>query len=134
MDMNHIVQIEIGDSSGDGHDKRELFTFSCTHSAFDVREAFRRGSEIVGFNLTEYCEAYEDNSVPQEVFEKLKEHGAISSWLANDIEEYNNGEPYLDQETYVKSYMIIAQKGLPELRYSMRRSPAIKAGGYGLFS
>lgn len=133
MNLNHIVQIEVGDSGGDGHGKHETFTYSCTHDSFEVKQAFKKGTDILGFDITKYCDDYEDNSIPQDVYEKLVELNAIPEWLISYVDEFEE-EPYVDAETYANIYMLTAQKGLPELRYTMRRNPAIKAGGYGLFT
>jgi len=62
-------KITLGDWSNDGHGKKDNFIYQSDSSIEEIREAYKKGAEITGIDLSEICSEYEDTSVPEKCLE-----------------------------------------------------------------
>ena len=70
----HRYVYTLGDWSGDGHEKTEVFTLESSHESSELLNAYRKGVEIIGYDILEYAQEYEDfeiDPIAAESFEKL---------------------------------------------------------------
>ena len=130
-----IIKLVIGDPSGDGHDKTADRLYTVNATAVEVVEAYCKGVDTIGVDITEYCEEYEDSTVPQEVIEKLMSYGLeLEGTLISRLKDCTEPETIClyDQE-YFDAYIITALIGNPTLTFESVALEEVEIGGYGLF-
>jgi len=130
------ITLTVGDDSGDGHDKQEHYTFESNLSKEEVVKAFKKGTKIVGFDLTELCADYEDSEFPEEERNKFLEHVKLTEMDMPNGSHFEEGNPIddcMDTELYAGAYLAIAKLGNPKLETKFIESDSIAIGGYGLF-
>lgn len=131
--MNTMIQIMVGDMSGDGHNITETTSIKSNKSYDDVREAYKKGCEIVGFDLTEtVCKEYEDSHLDEDKAIALQNAGFDLTDLQDfddDLEDIN-----LIAEDFLTLYLNICQIGDPSFQYEYASMRQLKIGGYGLFN
>ena len=126
------VKIEIGDWSHDGHNQSEKHILEVDGST-DIMVDYTKGSKKLGFDLiNDYCEDFEDNSIPREMVHKIRELGFE---LEMDDEEEEDDKYYIYTDLYLKIYLIICKIGNPEFEAEIvaDKDRTIQLGGYGLF-
>lgn len=146
-EKRHDFDIPIGDWSDDGHGKCEYFQASAAKPFKAVCLAYataRAKFKALGFSPEDLCSEYEDNEVPEETVELLKEHGFEihpDDFYAEEFAKLvvwflNQGDPDLD------AMLTPAKKSRPMLRNwdyckAMKTSTAgednLGGFGYGLF-
>ena len=130
--MNKI-KIVVGDWSGDGHSMTSEYTYDCSINKEELQKAFKEGSEIIGFNLSDICEDYEDNKISEDCVEKVFNHLPDFNFEDFTKEEYDNEcDLTLTPDDFVKLYFEIARLG-KNFIYNKVESESINIGGYGLF-
>lgn len=136
--LTHVVNLVLGDWSGDGHSKTDFITIRSSLSPVALAKAYNMGCKIVGFDLSnEVASDYEDSRIRGEELKKLRAAGYTKElddeYPENDSgnEEYD-GTALLDSDTFAEIYLWVAQKGNPKLQYEVDRS-RLDIGGYGLF-
>ncbi len=76
MKNEHLIIIEIGDWSGDGHGQKELYTFASNLPINDIREAYFSAKQKYPKLCPEgFCSDYGDPTVPKEVIEGASKLG-----------------------------------------------------------
>lgn len=76
--MEKLFNIVIGDYSDDGHGKCETVTLKLTADDLSddaLKEAFMKTNEEVGSDLYDLCANYEDGSISEDLYKRLKELG-----------------------------------------------------------
>lgn len=76
--MEKLFNIVIGDYSDDGHGKSQTVTLKLTADDLSdeaLKEAFQKTNEEVGINLYDLCTEYEDVSISEDLYKRLKELG-----------------------------------------------------------
>ncbi len=159
MTQQHIFSICVGDYYGDGHGKfyRTTYTFNCTPEK--LKESYKKGTKILGYNLTDYCSDYGDMLIPLYFWKALAKHKIITRYDSDidpeidldedgwddydhyrtkdnpkDVDEYKKTRKWkTNYYNYVKYYLSICKLGFPKLDYDEHSSPNIGIGGYGLF-
>ncbi len=130
------VKLIVGDWSHDGHEKTKVFFVNVkgVKKEDNLLEAYNKGTELVGFDLTnEVCDDYKNDVLLHEYAAKLVELGLQDFILATPEEdEYENGYS-LDPDTFADIYMFICKLGNPGLKYEILDPPELHIGGYGLF-
>ncbi len=122
------INLIVGDWSGDGHTITENVTISSNCSVDSIRLAYKEGCKILGFDFSEtVCREFEDRFVPEEIVEKLAEHG-IKVKLDEVIDKYE-----LDTKSYTSLYLQIAKLGNDGFNYYIVSGQTINIGGYGLY-
>ncbi len=130
-----IVNLIVGDWSRDGHEKTDRFTVESNLSKAEIAKAYKAGAKLIGFDITEYCKEFEDNTIPIEKLRLLCPFGLI--W--EDLDSYSLEEGEMDglyramPGEYVNFYLLIVKAGNPTFEYSYTKGPDIKIGGYGLY-
>lgn len=132
-----LTNLIVGDWSRDGHERSDTYLISSNLDGPGIKEAFKKGSKIVGFNLTDDVAAdYRSVSLPTELCEKLWDNGhrfglQDGEILADSLDE--NGL-YLWPEAFVEVYLFIVKLGDPSFEHEfVRGSHTINVGGYGLY-
>ena len=136
--LTNQVEIVVGDWSGDGHGKTDTTMIKSSLSGTGIWKAYKKGIEIVGFDLTEFGSDYEDGYLPTEHYEKLLELGCtieVDDYDPKDADEDKPEKVPLYSESYVDLFLFIVGLGDPEFRYKEAdTSDSIHIGGYGLFN
>lgn len=139
--MNRI-QLVVGDWSHDGHNMTCDVFVECSLSRSELEDAFNKGVKKLGVNLTKYCEAYEDSSIPKDVYLKIaavdpsltrSKDGDTGTLKREDDVDFN----YTDDQEYATLWMLTAKAGRPTMEWTLADIPyeqRICIGGYGLFS
>jgi hypothetical protein len=74
--MTQLINIQIGDWSGDGHGQHEDFHFQSNKSIKDVRKAYFRAKNKYPTLCPEtFCCEYEDCAVPNKITKEAKKLG-----------------------------------------------------------
>ena len=131
------ISIVVGDWSGDGHDKTENTLIESNLIQEDLLEAFKIGTERIGFDLTKCCTDYEDNDVTEHI-EQIKPlfDNSITLMEEHGIEEsYRTpGNWIVYSYGYLEIYLRICKLGNPQFEYTKaEEDDSIQIGGYGLF-
>ena len=124
--LKYIVNLIVGDWSLDGHNQTSSVTIESNLSKSEIKEAYKAGTAIVGFDLSsKVCIEYEDYKISEEHLSKLEKCGITV--------ELDDGD--LNAETFALIYLDIAKLGNPDSEFVIVSSKAaINIGGYGLFS
>jgi hypothetical protein len=131
--MDHVINLEMGDDSGDGHGKTESVAIKCSHSAKELRHFYIKGCKILGEDYDEFIEEYESSKIPYEAFKKLVEAGYDGDIASLSKDEVENGI-WIWTGFWVKIYMFIAFLGSDKtLKWEPFKMESIDIGGYGLF-
>lgn len=132
--MNKIINLVVGDWSGDGHEKREIFTIRCNIDSKSLKEAYFLGTQIIGFDLSkEVAWDYQDSIISKKHLEILQRHG--QNWDWDSLKDPDDDEIEIVCDDYVDIWMFIASLGNPHICYEVVPSTenSIYIGGYGLF-
>ncbi len=123
-----LLELRIGDWSGDGHGITESLFFH-VNSIEEVEGGYAEGCKILGFDFTsEVASDYEDTKVPAHILEKLNEHGLLEDFDTEDWEEFG-----IDYDQYLKIYLNIVKLGNPNFHIKEHKMQTIDIGGYGFF-
>jgi hypothetical protein len=139
---SYDITLEVGDWSNDGHNQSEKFTIACNAPMAAVKDAYNKGTALLGFDFVkECCVEYEESSIETEKVKKLAEFGIVEYWNGKDgVEDENrithDENFHIDElmsDTWCRLYMKIVQLGEPWIRYEFVKGEWIDIGGYGLF-
>ncbi len=130
--MNTLIRLKYGDCSGDGHKITDTTLIRSNKTTTDLSKAYRKGSEIVGFDFKEtVAKEYEENDLPEDKANILQNYGIDLSGFDSYTEDLD--DLTLMPEEYVELYLKICQLGDPDFLYEYTRMNEINIGGYGLF-
>lgn len=130
----NIINLIVGDWSGDGHGKTDTVTIKCNLTAKQVEAAYDKGARSSGFDPSSYvCVEYEERKIYEEDLEKLRD-------LGYDVEAHlgiteHDDEVELDVDAFCEIYMFVAYLGDKSIVWEFENplSSNIHVGGYGLF-
>lgn len=112
MSDRALIQIPIGDWSGDGHGHCDWFVVSY-NAECDITKAFLAAAELhPELRPDKFCDEYDDTTVPQHI---------VNVCLENNLEfveiEHYNGEDYyhLDSDNFVKYVIWFINLGDPDI-------------------
>lgn len=77
-ELNHVIEIEVGDWSKDGHNQSDTFLFKSNYSGDEIDQAFKCLKKVKQIDFKNICCDYEDNEVEDDVVTKLIELGVLS--------------------------------------------------------
>lgn len=111
------VCFTLGDPSGDGHANTSEYHMVSNYSAKEIDEAYKKATEILGFNFVEKVGSdYEDNKLHEPYFSILVEKEVIKK---EDYEYEYNGktllDTYLDEDDFIDIFENICKLVLPNL-------------------
>lgn len=125
----HQIALIVGDYSFDGHCRRDTVVVSSSLPKDQLLAAYKRGCEVVGFDLTkDVCSEYDDSTIPKYALQKLAKVGYSVEFAGED------GADYVSSQTFADVWLFIATKGDPSLVTTIIDPPSLNIGGYGLFS
>jgi hypothetical protein len=135
MKLKETINLIVGDWSGDGHSKKEITCIKCNLSLKEIKLAYKKGTEIVGFSLSEdVCKNYEDNFISIEKYNKLCDLG-MPEEIGDGCNLFNNDKIYLIGDDFVYIYLFIVKLGNPKFSWlNSSVDDNIFIGGYGLFT
>lgn len=89
-ELNHTIEIEVGDYSKDGHNQSDIMYIKSNYSGQEVDAAFERLKNATGIDFQYICEDYEDSTIHEEDLEKFVEHGFLTQEEVDDAKEYDD--------------------------------------------
>jgi hypothetical protein len=133
--MSESFQMRVGDWSHDGHGHTDDIFVTTELTLHDVSQALDDMnallSKVCGDDFSTICEDYEDNRIPRDMVEALKDMGVNVDNLDEDDDYYR---------TYSQDFMHLIIDSLnvfkPELGLKADKKmqpPVLDVGGYGLF-
>ena len=133
------VCFTLGDPSGDGHAYTSEYHMVSNYSAKEIDEAYKKATEILGFNFVEKVGSeYEDNEICEPYFSILVEKGLIKK---EDYEYEYNGktilDTYLNEDEFIDIFKDICKLVLPDLVIDYRnleedRIFSLEGAAYGI--
>jgi hypothetical protein len=91
MPEQHRFYINIGDWSGDGHEKCDRLLHKSNYSVKKLQQAYHKSCSKIGVKLLEVCSDYGEQHLEQDVAEKLLEAGCPMELL----KEFEDDEDYI---------------------------------------
>lgn len=73
----YLVSFPIGDPSGDGHGKYDIFTVESNKTVQELASIHEKCSQVLGFNIEDICCDYEEYSIAPSILAKLLEVSLI---------------------------------------------------------
>lgn len=129
----NIVELIVGDWSGDGHRQTCNLLVQTNITAKDIEKAYKEGTKKLGFNfIEEVCCDFEEDTVSGEYLEILKNQldlSKCSNFLLEESEDYI----VLSIKDYIEIYLAIIRYGDPFCVVFEKKVDVLKIGGYGLF-
>ena len=127
-DLKYIINLIVGDWSLDGHNQTDTITIESNLGRSEIEDAFKAGSKLLDFNLTQkVCTDYEDDGISKVFIDRLRKFN-----IEVEFDKYYPG--HLNIDSFVKLWLDIAQLGNPKFQYELAGLATINIGGYGLFS
>ncbi|MGL4632620.1 MAG: hypothetical protein ACRCVT_15560 [Leadbetterella sp.] len=141
----YTIIVELGDSSGDGHDKTYQFVIDSNLSQTEINEAYTKATNIIGFDLRrDAATECEDDTLIRKHYLMLQKAGLDLSELETEFNPDNSNSDitdesvvvYLDFDQYFNLYMQIVKLGNSDFTFTQipKSTMYIDIGGYGLFT
>ena len=116
-ELKYNVCFTLGDPGGDGHANTSEYHMVSNYSAKEIDEAYKKATEILGFNFVEKIGVnYQDNGLREPYFSILIEKGIIKE---EDYKYEYDGktllDTYLDESDFIDIFEKICQLALPDL-------------------
>ena len=116
------VCFTLGDPSGDGHANTSDYHMVSNYSAKEIDEAYKKATEILGFNFVEKIGVnYQDNELREPYFSILVEKEIIKE---EDYKYEYDGktllDTYLDESDFIDIFKSICKLVLPDLVINRR--------------
>lgn len=93
-ELNHMIEIEVGDFSKDGHNQSDIVYIKSNYSGEEIDKGFERLNKKTGIDFQNICDEYEDTEVSEKDLEKFVKHGFLTQ---EEIDEYSeDGEYHID--------------------------------------
>ena len=116
-ELKYNVCFTLGDPGGDGHANTSDYHMVSNYSAKEIDEAYKKATEILGFNFVEKIGVnYQDNELREPYFSILVEKEIIKE---EDYKYEYDGktllDTYLDESDFIDIFEKICQLALPDL-------------------
>jgi hypothetical protein len=148
----NLINLTVGDESGDGHKFFDKFLVSSNLTKSELLLAYKAGCKKLGFNLTDYCRDYEEDTLPRQPVFKIASQLRMpfNDFINKTFEDVFDTDVYLaDGESEIKEdddvtfrvwpsdwlylWMSVCQVGNPLLAWEEVDIDSIHIDGYGLF-
>ena len=121
-ELKYNVCFTLGDPSGDGHANTSEYHMVSNYSAKEIDEAYKKATEILGFNFVKKIGVnYQDNELQEPYFSILVEKGIIKE---EDYKYEYDGktllDTYLDESDFIDIFKSICKLVLPDLVINRR--------------
>jgi len=125
--ISYTVKIQLGDPGGDGHGISRDRYYKTNYDRDALKAAYQKSVMKFGVDLHDVCSDYEDSSISEDIYDKLKAGGF-------PIENYFEDMDYIDGE-FDEMVMEFIKASLPDLEYEKINMsvPSIGSFGYGLY-
>ncbi|MBL6991799.1 MAG: hypothetical protein ISR65_18600 [Bacteriovoracaceae bacterium] len=135
--LSYEIELQMGDTSCDGHCLKEIKILKSNLSTKQIRKAYQDATNILGFDFINVVAVdYEDSTIKRNMLKKLKDHGITVN--IEDLEYVGpTDDPGINPEEYLELYVQIIKLGNPDFQYKLTNPSwenTIDIGGYGLFS
>lgn len=135
-----IIKIEVGDHSGDGHEKTYTMNIDSSLSVEDLKLSFQEGMKMLGqggnYYSFDFCSEYEDNQVPKEFVNSLIKVGIdpfdFLDFQESDSKVMNDSIYTISCDNFIYLWLAVAKIGRPNFNYKVVNLSKLKIGGYGL--
>lgn len=141
----HMVNLVLGDWSGDGHSMTETVTIRSNLDKKALEAAYKKGAKKLGVDVEDdVASDYEDATISVEQWQKFADAGMTLEQLFDGAEyETKEAQEAIDDEednfgiwcdAFSRLWLFTAKQGNPEFEYTIEKddSPNINIGGYGL--
>jgi hypothetical protein len=124
----YTIKLIVGDWSNDGHNMSDEIVIFSNIDATHIREAFRLGTDVIGFDLLRECDDYEQYQL------SAKALTCINDQFGDLYRLTIEPDGSIKATTYVDLYLAITKLGNAEFEWQLQHySATIDIGGYGLF-
>lgn len=90
-ELNHVIELEVGDWSKDGHNQSDVFLFKSNYSGREIDEGFERLKKEKHIDFKKVCRDYEDSEIKDDVLVKLIKLGVLTQEEVDEAEEDYDG-------------------------------------------
>ena len=90
-ELNHVIELEVGDWSKDGHNQSDTFLFKSNYSGREIDEGFERLKKEKQIDFKKVCRDYEDSEIKNDVLVKLIKLGVLTQEEVDEAEEEYDG-------------------------------------------
>lgn len=119
-----LINILMGDTSFDGHEKIEKFVVSTDSSIEEIKKAYLLGEKIMGVDITSLCSEHEQCHISVEEMKK------INKWLCPKLSD----NTWITPDDFFRIWLRTVHLGNPAINIEVIKiSETIDIGGYGLF-
>lgn len=95
-ELNHVIEIEVGDWTKDGHNQSDVFLFKSNYSGEEIDQAFKCLKKVKQIDFQDICCDYEDTVVEDGVVNKLIEMGVLSQDEVDAVKREFDGHYCVD--------------------------------------
>jgi hypothetical protein len=138
MAAEHLIEIVVGDPSGDGHGQTYTHRIVSNLPPAAVKAAYDKTVREVGVDLTQVCNEWEDNVMPEDAARRLYEAGCYPHPF--EREPYAHPDDYIwSPHDFVTTILFFIHRGNPEFHYREYVGPVFSRPfescdfGYGTF-
>lgn len=85
-ELNHVIELEVGDWSKDGHNQSDVFLFKSNYSGNEIDKGFERLKKEKQIDFKKVCHDYEDSEIKDDVLVKLIKLGVLTQ---EEVDEYS---------------------------------------------
>ena len=115
----HLIDLVVGDYSGDGHNMTETVTVKCNLTKEALLEVNK--SPLIREFLRQ-CSSYQEDKLTDGFIDKLEKVRILID------------DPCMDSQSFVSLYMNLVYIYNPELKWEfLPQNKKLEIGGYGLF-
>ncbi len=133
LEKPNLLELVVGDWSGDGHNKTEKFMICSSLTRPELSKGYADATKKLGFDFSEEIgDAYEDHAFPKDKIELLRNAGVV---FTLEDEEYGE-EDYVTiyPDDFAGVWLAIVKFGNNSFDHSLLKTEqSIHIGGYGLF-
>lgn len=132
--MSYKIQFPIGDHSGDGHGRCDVYIVETNLPADKVVEVHKSCQRKLGFSIGSMACEYQDGTIAQSILDKLLEIGLL---LEEDLEYYTDG--WIDPSDMLDLWLSILKYLEPSLEFKVisndmpSMATYVEIPGYGLY-
>lgn len=128
MTAEFEINLRIGDMSGHGHDKVDVYAIIANKSPGALTAAYKKGTKKLGLDIIkDLCANDQETSIGDAHWEILMKSPLFPATIIED-------RTWLTRDEWVSLYMAVCTLGDPTLKwkYALKAS-WIDIGGYGFF-
>lgn len=130
----YLITFVVGENGCDGHGKSNIYGIKSNIPPIELQSSYQQGVDRLGYDITRYCQEYEDNKIHPSFQQALRLKGfVLPTILSFRNEEVEKSLEYIDSDTFVEIFLFTVRLGNPSFGYSKVTIPSFEIGGYGLY-